>query len=401
MKHIILAYREYTQASSRENSPTVSLVSLSRGRLSAVPDMSEFTECRDLAELGYMTSAIAKKLDAGSDIYIRATNTPMTHAEVSHDFIAPLTNAAAAKKMPVGIVTLCIREGDGVCEYRLFGSRDLPIPDEHKEWTLGTLMNFLTSPFDDDDNDDDDSDSGDNNGGNNDNFDPASPEASTPDASGTANGTASGGVQLKTEVKKVEAGKVGRAVVSSIFDWYELFAYAIAAVLVVMSFFVRHSPVEGSSMYPTLVGHSSAPSSTTVAKGYDVLLVSGIYELDHGDIVIIQEPTQPTEPIVKRIIAMGGDKIKIDFTNGDVFLNGEKLDEDYINEKDIQIPTESLIPNEFGIWEDTVPEGKIFVLGDNRRVSKDSRYFGFIDERNVIGKAVLRILPLDKFGKLN
>lgn len=372
MKHIILAYKE---AKPLDNSPMISLMSLSRGKLSAVPNMAEFTGCSNLNELGYMTSSIAKRLDDDSDIYIRATDIPMTHAEVSHDFIAPLTNAAAAKKLPVGIVTLCIREDDGACEYRIFGSRDLPIPDEHKEWTLGTLMDFLTSPSDFDDK-----------------IDTVPPEVQMPD---TAD------VQLKTEVKKVEENKAGNAVVSSIFDWYELFAYAIAAVLVIMSFFVRHSPVEGSSMYPTLVGHSSAPSSTTVAKGYDVLLISGIYELDHGDIVIIQEPTQPTEPIVKRIIAMGGDKIKIDFTNGDVFLNGEKLDEDYVNETDIPIPTEGLTPDEDGIWEDTVPEGKIFVLGDNRRVSKDSRYFGFIDERNVIGKAVLRILPLEKFGKLN
>lgn len=371
MKHIILAYRECTEAKARENSPMISIASLSRGRLSAVPDMSEFTECRGLAELGYMTSAIAGRLDDGSDVYIRATDMPMTHAEVSHDFIVPLTNAAA-KKLPVGIVTLCIR-GDDSCEYRLFGSRDLPIPDEHKEWTLGTLMDFLTSPSDED-------------------IDILPPKVSTPDSVEP---------QAKTEIKKVEASKVGNAVVSSIFDWYELFAYAIAAVLVIMSFFIRHSPVEGSSMYPTLVGHSSSPSSTAVVDGYDVLLISGIYELEHGNIVIIQEPTQPTEPIVKRIIAMGGDKIKIDFKNGDVFVNGEKLEEDYVNESDIPIPTEGLTPDEDGIWEDTVPEGKIFVLGDNRRVSKDSRSFGFIDERSVIGKAVLRILPLDRFGKLD
>lgn len=373
MKHIILAYRERTEARSLESSPMISLTSLSRGRLSAVPNMSEFAGCRDLSELGHMTSAIADKLDGISDVYIRATDTPMTHAEVSHDFIMPLINVAAAKKLPVGIVTLCIRGDDGACEYRLFGSRDLPIPDEHKEWTLDTLMDFLTSPSDD-------------------NVNNPPPKAPTlvPDD-----------LQTKTDVKKVEANKVGSTVVSSIFDWYELFAYAIAVVLVVMSFFIRHSPVEGSSMYPTLVGHSSDTSSTTVKEGYDVLLISGIYRLDHGDVVIIQEPTQPTEPIVKRIIAMGGDKIKIDFTNGDVFLNGEKLVEDYINESDLPIPTEGLTTDENGIWEGTVPDGKIFVLGDNRRVSKDSRYFGFIDERNVIGKAVLRILPLDKFGKLN
>ncbi len=186
---------------------------------------------------------------------------------------------------------------------------------------------------------------------------------------------------------------------SSVFDWYELFAYAVVAVLVVMSFFIRHSPVQGSSMEPTLKG-SPIYSQASKSESYDVLLISNIFTLNHGDIVIIQEPTQPTEPIVKRVIAMGGDTIKIDFTTGAVEVNGVRLDETYTKEHDVMIRYESLTPDENNCWEAVVPEGRIFVLGDNRNNSKDSRYFGFIDERYVIGKAVFRIFPLKRFGKI-
>lgn len=379
MKYIILAY---TEATPLENTPSTAIASLAHGRLTSVPDISGFTECRDLAELDSMAFAIAERLEDGSDVYtyIRVTDAPITHADVSHRFIAPLTNASDAKKIPVAIVTLCLRQDDGVFEYRLFGSPDLPVaitvpdPDDGTDRDFDSLIDFLRSTTKADV--------------------PVTVEATSTVEAADAKAT--------TDVKKVKGAKGENKLASSIFDWYELFAYAIAAVVVIMSFFVRHSPVEGSSMYPTLIGHSSSvSSSTTVTEGYDVLLLSGIYELSHGDIVIIQEPTQPTEPIVKRVIAMGGDEIKIDFTNGDVFLNGEKLDEDYVNETDVAISPEELIPDENGIWEGTVPQGKLFVLGDNRRVSKDSRYFGYIDERDVIGKAVLRILPLDRFGKID
>ncbi len=200
--------------------------------------------------------------------------------------------------------------------------------------------------------------------------------------------------------EKKESG--GQSFSARVFDWYELFAYAIGFVLIVMSLFIRHSPVEGSSMYPTLIGNqSSGITVDTSTDKYDVLLISNIGSVSYGDIVIIQEPTQPTEPIVKRIIAMGGDTVKINFTTGEVWLNGVLLKEDYVNEDtNTNIPRENLVPDENYCWEGTVPEGCVFVLGDNRGVSKDSRYFGFIDERHIIGKAVFRILPFGRFGKI-
>ena len=200
--------------------------------------------------------------------------------------------------------------------------------------------------------------------------------------------------------EKKESG--GQSFSAHVFDWYELFAYAIGFVLIVMSLFIRHSPVEGSSMYPTLIGNqSSGITVDTSTDKYDVLLISNIGSVSYGDIVIIQEPTQPTEPIVKRIIAMGGDTVKINFTTGEVWLNGALLKEEYVNgDTNTNILRENLDADENNCWEGTVPEGCVFVLGDNRGVSKDSRYFGFIDERRIIGKAIFRVLPLGRFGKI-
>ena len=209
-----------------------------------------------------------------------------------------------------------------------------------------------------------------------------------------------GDVRVNRENEKQKSGN--QSISARIFDWYELFAYAIGFVLIVMSLFIRHSPVEGSSMYPTLIGNqSSGVTVDTSTDKYDVLLISNISSVSYGDIVIIQEPTQPTEPIVKRIIAMGGDTVKINFPTGEVWLNGALLKEDYVNkDTNTNIPRENLDYDENYCWEGTVPEGCIFVLGDNRGVSKDSRYFGFIDERHIVGKAVFRILPFGRFGKI-
>ncbi len=205
-----------------------------------------------------------------------------------------------------------------------------------------------------------------------------------------------------TKKQKNENGTPSKAAVA-IFDWIELFACAMVCVILILTFALRHSPVWGSSMYPTLIGKSEIKTEYTVTKGYDVLVVSNVfYKPTKGDIVVIQEPTQPTEPIVKRIIGTSGDKIKMDFTTWKVYVNGNELDEPYINYlQGKPLSPQKLITDSNNCWEGTVPEGCVFVLGDNRYYSKDSRSFGFIDERYVIGKVVLRVLPFNRFGKAN
>ncbi len=197
-----------------------------------------------------------------------------------------------------------------------------------------------------------------------------------------------------------------KSLFADVFDWIEVFCVALVGVILLMTFIVRRSPVEGSSMYPTLIGHNayaiaSADPEHGVQKNYDDLLISNVfYTPKRQDIVIIQEPSQLTEPIVKRIIGIGGDKVKINFDTWEVFVNGERLDEPYVNKKDSVLGSQLLKTDDNNCWEGTVPEGCVFVLGDNRSVSKDSRTFGFIDERYIIGKVIFRISPLDRFGSV-
>ena len=108
--------------------------------------------------------------------------------------------------------------------------------------------------------------------------------------------------------------------------------------------------------------------------------------------MIVDSYTSYGKPLVKRVIAKGGDTISIDYDAGTVEVNGERLQEDYI-----AAPTHLGYDVEFPY---TVPEGTVFVMGDNRNESLDSRssYVGCIDERDILGKVLLCFLPVSDFG---
>jgi signal peptidase I len=157
---------------------------------------------------------------------------------------------------------------------------------------------------------------------------------------------------------------------------YELAASLITAlllILVVFTFLCRPIRVDGNSMLPTL--HDG-----------DWLLISAFSaKLERGRVAVIAESGSLHKPIVKRVIALPGDVVDIDFTTGTVSVNGAVLAEDYIAG-----PTTRPGDLEFPL---TVEPGTCFVLGDNRNHSTDSRFaaVGLVDQREVIGQLLLRI----------
>ena len=188
--------------------------------------------------------------------------------------------------------------------------------------------------------------------------------------------------QEQTEEKKKVEGRFS----SELFSWGESLMAVLIFFVVVFTFFVRLIGVDGTSMYPTLQDHS-------------IMLVSDLgYSPEKGDIVVLRkESFYSGQPIVKRIIATGGDTIDIDPITGDVLVNGEVLDEPYIAEK---INTLEKVGDM--TYPQTVPEGCVFVMGDNRNYSTDSRWsqLGMLDERDILAHVLSVVYPFSEFGSV-
>ncbi|MBR0535118.1 MAG: signal peptidase I [Clostridia bacterium] len=147
-------------------------------------------------------------------------------------------------------------------------------------------------------------------------------------------------------------------------------------VAVIFSFFFRVVSVDGESMEDTL-------------KHKDVLLTVNKSEYVYGDIVVITQDTYFKKPLIKRVIAVGGQTVDINYDTNTVYVDGVALDEPYVKEY--------YLAKKGGYREFpyTVPEGYLFCMGDNRNNSSDSRsdLVGPVDEREILGKAVIRIMP--------
>ena len=188
-----------------------------------------------------------------------------------------------------------------------------------------------------------------------------------------------------------------KAFLSDVLDIIGAMLTSVFVVMLLFAYVLCIADVDGTSMVPTL-------------QDQDRLLVMRLHsELQTGDIVILDSNVSYTfdtdgslrqgsglgKRIVKRVIAAGGQEVSINFAAGTVTVDGVTLDEPYINE------TTHRDRGAFS-YPFTVPEGYLFVMGDNRNVSRDSRdpAVGLLPLEAVVGKAVFRLTPLSGFGSI-
>ncbi len=167
-----------------------------------------------------------------------------------------------------------------------------------------------------------------------------------------------------------------RRLVATLFDWVGAMVTALVVLVLLFTFIFRNVGVDGDSMQPTL------------QTGDRLLLSSLTNEYERGDIVVIDRYTD--EPLIKRVIAVAGDTVEI-LSDNTLLINGIEQYEPYIQGYTVPRDMAGVV---------TVPEGRLFVMGDNRTTSKDSRLneIGMVSVKDVVGKAIFRLWPLSSFG---
>ena len=167
---------------------------------------------------------------------------------------------------------------------------------------------------------------------------------------------------------------------SRLFDFIELLVLTVTAVLLIATFLVRHTLVQGGSMNNTLL------------NGQHLLISDTNYEPKNGDVIVFVplNQTNRSTPFIKRVIAVGGQTVEI--RSGVVLVDQIAQSEDYI----------SLSKGHADYPETVVPDGYVFVLGDNRTNSRDSRYedVGMVDVRSILGRVICRVWPISSAGRI-
>lgn len=188
----------------------------------------------------------------------------------------------------------------------------------------------------------------------------------------------------KPEKRRIEVNRSSFAV--SAYDWIKSILMTFAAIVVCFVLVFRIVKVDGPSM------------NATLENGDLVVLTDLFYTPHDGDVVVVSHTAEHAQPIIKRVIATEGQTLELDYENERIIVDGVVLSESYLNNgvtfgavfPDYEIP-------------DVIPEGKVFVMGDNRADSMDSRdhRIGLIDAENIIGKAQFVAFPwADRFGYL-
>lgn len=168
-----------------------------------------------------------------------------------------------------------------------------------------------------------------------------------------------------------------------VFDTFKTIIYFFAVIIIIFTFFIRDVTIDGPSMMNTLF------------DGDKVILTNFNYHPETGDIVAINAEDELEKVIIKRVIATEGQTIKIDYSTGQVCVDGIIIDEPYISSPTNEPEYEWDVPY-------VIPEGYVFVMGDNRSISLDSRSgkVQLIKTSEIIGKAQMILLPFDRFSYL-
>ena len=171
------------------------------------------------------------------------------------------------------------------------------------------------------------------------------------------------------------------------YDWLQMLTFVLVGVVLVFTFLGMVIGVSGTSMYPTL--HHP-----------DIMVIQRVgYTPAQGDVVVLRKDSFLEEAIVKRVIAVAGQEVEIDYDANTVYVDGVALDEPYINQEDedVMVERSGMVYREF-----TVPKGCIFVMGDNRNGSTDSRYaeLGMVDTGYVLGRALCVAFPFSHIQSL-
>ena len=170
-----------------------------------------------------------------------------------------------------------------------------------------------------------------------------------------------------------------------LFEWLEEIVVALTIVILILTFVFRVVTVSGGSMEPSYI------------DGERLIVANHGSKIEQGAVVVLTNVLD--EPIIKRVIATEGQTVDIDYTTGIVYVDGVAVDETQYGLQN-GITTSLSSAYEPMVFPQTVPKNCVFVLGDNRSVSRDSRYadIGMVDARHILGEAVFAIYPLDRFG---
>jgi signal peptidase I len=207
-------------------------------------------------------------------------------------------------------------------------------------------------------------------------------------------------MRYSMEETAVQKPNIMRKALCELYEWVEVFIFVLVCVIVFLTFIMRGTVVEGDSMLPTL-------------EDRQFLIISHMYtSLQYGDIVVLYAENIDGQGqgrnVIKRVIGLPGDTIGIDTEAGLVYRNGEALT---VEVRDGVIYEDGYVIRDYTRLRSdmpentvmTVPENQVFVMGDNRNHSKDSRSadVGMVELDYVIGRVVFRITPFSQLGTVN